>query len=203
MTRTNNRTNFRAIALALILAFAAFLLLPTFGYAVEADNAETEATVSFVPGDLELVSAPTLDFGSHDISASTQSYQATTVSGQIQVSDLRGSAAGWELTANLSSFNLGSIGTDSPTLAGAYITVSNQSIAAQDSNVATAPTAADSLVLTSGSSSVRILLAESGTGLGVWNSTWSNAGITLTVLPGTAQTGVSYAVINWSLQDTP
>lgn len=203
MTRTINRTSFHASALAIALAFAISALLPALSYAAETDSAETEATVIFVSGQLELISAPTLDFGSHDISGSTQSYSAATVDGQIQISDLRGSAAGWELTASLSAFNLGSVGTNNPTLQGSYLTVSNQTISAQTGNAATAPTAPDSVVLTSGSGSVRVLLAASGTGLGIWNSIWSSSDTSLTVLPGTAQTGTSYAVINWSLQDTP
>lgn len=201
MTKTMTRTTFGARAIA--FAIAALLFLPAFSHAAEADTAETEATVTFTAGQLELISAPVLDFGSHDIAGTTQSYQATTVDGQIQISDLRGSAAGWELTASLTAFNRGSVGTNSLTLQGAYITVTDQSIAAQSGTAASAPTAPDSAVLTAGGASTRMLQAESGTGLGIWNSTWSSAGTSLTVLPGTAQTGTSYAVINWSLQDTP
>lgn len=200
MTKTfsSKRTMFLVAALVLTLFTAPFAAL-----AVEVDTLETEASITFEAGNLELISAPDLDFGSHTISNDEEEYEAVTISNDVVVSDLRGTGSGWTLTAQLSAFNHLAPGTDSPTLSGAFITIAEQSLTGSNGNASPAPSAASAVELISGGSLSTILSASAGNGMGGWESAWENSNVTLTVLPGTAKIGASYATINWSLQDTP
>lgn len=194
--------NIRFLCPALIITLAASLLQPICSYADVAETKDTTATVSFEAGELKLTSVPYLDFGSQPIAGTTQVYPADSIDNNIQICDLRGSHAGWELTASLSSFRLNDVDSGTETLQGAYITVTNQQLSCDNPNL-TRPEAEAEVILTSGSDSVCILTAATGCGMGVWNDGWNNENTNLTILPGTAETGTSYAVIDWSLQDTP
>lgn len=195
------QSNARFLSLTLMFTLTAFLLPPTSSFADEADSADTQATVTFLPGQLTLTAVPALDFGSQTISGNTETYQAHNIADNIQVSDLRGSGVGWALTASLSEFKLTE--GDAVTLQGAYITVTDQNITPLNNYLSEPPTALNTVSLTAGSASVRILAADYGNGMGVWNDGWDIEHTSLTVLPGTAQLGTSFATINWNLQDTP
>lgn len=184
----------------------ALLIIIALGFSstqIQAADEETEATIAFNAGNLELISAPTLAFGTQDISATDQTYTTESITDDIIVHDLRGNFAGWNLTASLSAFNLDSIGTDKPTLSGAYLTVKNQNVVPINNDVSIDPVPNENLVLTAGGAAQRVLTAAKDSGTGAWKSEWSNENTVLTVLSGTEHQGTSYAVISWNMQDTP
>lgn len=183
---------------AVVMLGVAFVATPAM---VRAE--ETEATVTFEAGELSLITAPSFDFGVNTITAATEIYNAATTPTALTVSDLRGSGEGWAVTASLSSFELNSTGSGTTTLNGAIITLNNGTVSAENGTTATAPTAQASVQLTAGGASDNVVSAAANAGQGVWSVNWTTENATLTVLPGTAQVGTSYAVIDWALQSAP
>lgn len=191
--------SFRSIkvgATALVL-LASLIAMPTM--AIQVDTGTSDANISFVGGDLTLEKTPSIDFGSHPISAVLETYTSVSISGSIDVSDLRGSGEGWKLLASLSEFQLN--GT-TPTLQGAYITIPSLNPQPSNGTIGTAPTGSTDIKLTSDNTSATMLTAAVGTGMGAWATTLVDP-VTLTVNPGTSAVGNSSAQINWSLENTP
>lgn len=185
-----------AVLSALALALC---LMPM--QAAAADSGSTEATVSFTGGELKLQRVPVLDFGSHDIVGAEQSYEAQSISEPIQVSDLRGTGAGWDLTVSLSPFTLTDSGAQ--TLQGAKLVITNPVIAPESATPGTPPQAPQTTELTTDDTVTPIFSAEKDAGMGVWNLAWQAPNTTLVVRQGTARVGSSAATLTWSLQSAP
>jgi hypothetical protein len=189
-----------AIVVAVAMVIAAFAAPMSASAAPLADSEDTTATVVFSAGNLSLDDAPILDFGTHAISNATEDYPATGTAHPITVTDLRGSNAGWNVTASLSGFTSSS----NSTLSGAYITLDDISISAANGTVATPPSVTNaSIKLDSGGSAVKVLTAANGTGSGVHDAALNLSKTMLTVLPGTASAGTHQATLHWELNDTP
>lgn len=180
-------------ALMLVVGAAGFSL------AAEAGNQNTDATVTFDQGTLELKSAPAFAFGERSIVAGYTEYDSPTVSAPLQVSDARGNAEGWKVTAALSGFKNG----EEETLDGSTIVLSNPDVNAVGARVASGPNATGNIILPSTGTIVPIETAIKGTGMGLWNTSWSGTNVKLTVPNGSASTGSAKATINWILEDTP
>lgn len=191
----------RLTSLGITLLATISLSVPAF--AAVADSDSTKATVEFTAGSLSLLSAPTIvEFGTHTISNATQDYQAITIVSDLSVEDLRGSADGWKVTGELSTFEkVGSPGVIA--LNGAKITFSNGVVVPINGTMGGAPIPVSSVALVSGGSSDLILSAAAGNGVGSWSESWGVTDITLTVYAGTARTGMYQADVIWSLEDTP
>lgn len=197
-TARNTRavTKTLAIILSVMLIFSAFILGAT--HAGAETTASTAATVTFQAGELELVTAPDIDFGSHSISGAAETYNAEAINGSIVVSDLRGSGEGWNLTASMSSFTDGTASS----LNGAYVTIQSQTLSSE-TNAAITPTAATNIQLSSDNTSANILTAVTGTGLGQWTSELTTENTSLTVPAAAATVGNHAAVLTWTLGNTP
>ena len=163
---------------------------------------ESTATVIFEGGDITLDQVASFNFGSHAIAGSTQIHPSTDDDATIQITDLRGTAEGWDLNVSLSAFTLVD-GDD--TLDGAYIEISGVIIDGINGTVGDAPTSDASATLEIASDGVEtdILNAVTGSGSGVWAATWGETDATLIVLPGSAKAGSYSADLTWSLQSTP
>ena len=193
------KTKIGGLALSLILLFAV-TVQPAF--AVEADSEETNATVTFVAGNLELVSVPEFNFGSQTISSATETYTMTNTVVPVKVSDARGSGEGWSLNVSLSPFMLEDGETES--LQGAYIQIENATVSAVNGTIGDAPAVAGaSLQIDSDNSETPVFSAALNAGRGVWQMNWSMGDASLVVLPGTAHPGLSTATLTWSLQAAP
>lgn len=200
MTKTQKTFRWMRPMIALMLfASLFFATMPVF--AADDTTAETEASVEFTAGELKLISAPIIDFGSHDISNVEQTYEAASISTNVRISDLRGSGEGWDLMVSLSPFILEDL--DEETLQASYISIASPDVKAVNGNAGAPPAAKDSVTLTSDSTETLVLEAGSDEGMGVWDLEFSTENTTLTVKPGTAKEGASTAVLTWSLQSTP
>lgn len=194
------------VALPSLLALSIVLFafsLPAHAAEIDGNGTtgDTEASVTFTPGEIRLISAPTLDFGSNIITDEEKSYPATSMGANARVSDLRGSGEGWDLVVALSKFHLDS--NDEETLQGATITIVDPNVSAINGNIGAPPSQVTELVLTSDGVETPVWNAPTGTGMGVWDLEWQAANSTLTVKPGTVQNGKSVASMTWSLQSTP
>ncbi|MCZ2490591.1 WxL domain-containing protein [Dellaglioa carnosa] len=183
-------------------ALLAVTLFSTVAPAVHAADItkETKGDVSFIEnttnpgGALDLVKAPSVDFGDHMISGSTEKYDLTTVD-SIQVDDNRGSNVGWKLQASNTQF------TGTKALDGAKLTFTNDKATnGNDPKYAAVPEA--EVALDGSGQVVKVMNAIDGTGMGV--NTLPVTKATLEVPGATAKLKEKYtSVITWTLSDTP
>ncbi|BDZ31923.1 WxL domain-containing protein [Lactiplantibacillus sp. WILCCON 0030] len=175
-------------------------------------------------GGLSLIYAPTsFDFGSHEIdvlndktynldttSANTKLLQSNAV---LEVSDVRGTNAGWTLTATAGTLTNVTDGTTTPktlgtdTIKGAQISlpggkVSNSGVTGT-SNGATPTNSITTLNLDSKGSTQQLLGAKNGSGAGVTVDKLDPANITLSIPANTAKAETYSTNITWALSDTP
>ena len=196
------KTKTSGLALALVFLLSALTIITPRTINAADLNAETTATVEFNAGELSLVSVATLDFGQQDISTSEETYTAKDVDSAIQVSDLRGSGEGWDLTVALSEFTHKD---NDETLPGAYLTFSGTTVEDVNETNGSAPTSVStvSLKIDSDDEQNSIFVAGDEAGMGVWELTIEPEAVELTVLPGTTYAGEYQADLTWSLQTTP
>lgn len=165
-------------------------------------------------GSLTLDAVTPISFGPHEISGKTEEYKSTSTLPYIQVTDRRGTGAGWDVTANLSPFtkvNEEGVEIETGTLPGSTLTFTNGEALTnglQDND--TEPTVTNEIALTAEKGSQSVVTAAEGTGLGSWITRWfhpdsvdSDQGIVLTVPGGSATTGTHTADITWTLESTP
>ena len=189
-----------AISLVSMLALLV-TIIPQTAYAADPENKETVATVTFKPGELELLTVPEFDFGEHAISATTQAYPSTDADTPIEISDLRGSNEGWDLNVSLTPFTLADGTTES--IQGSYIEINNAVVSAVNNTVGVKPTVDEEGIHIDSDSSETSIFKAVNSGGGVWQMTWDAEDATLTVLPGTVRTGENEATLTWSFQATP
>lgn len=170
------------------------------------DNPENEGTETGTGqnGPLSLDYVPDLTFGAHTISSTLQVYNTTTNKPYIQVTDLRGTGAGWRVSTALSNFSNSGI----PSLNGAALLLTNGSPISTYATSAPAPIAA--VTLESDNSPVDIVTAgnaDGGQGRGTWLIRWYPAGgaadVQLRVPAASASVGTHTATITWTLYDAP
>lgn len=190
--------------LVIFSLFAVLFATPVF--ASEADSDSTDANVTFTSGQLKLNSVPSLNFGSHAINDELAVYTAENTSlAPIEVSDLRGSGDGWKLLVSLSKFRLDSSDpvTGPFTLGGAQIDIAGLAASSVNGTVGTTPSVKNPVTLVADGTAEKVFFAALGDGKGVWQANVQPSGVSLTVLPGTAEAGNNVANLNWSLENTP
>ncbi|GGI12723.1 WxL domain-containing protein [Gottfriedia solisilvae] len=160
-------------------------------------------------GPLTLDYVSSVEFGSHEISNTTVAYSATSKKPFIQVSDRRGTGAGWSVIAKASKFTNGTI----ETLPGAVLSFKNATV--NSIGTGNSPSAVQTVALsTDGSTASSVVSASTGTGLGTWLTSWLginpdvkdgelNNNVTLTIPAGSATVGNHEATITWTLTDAP
>lgn len=155
-------------------------------------------------GPLTLDYISNLAFGEHEVDSKTVVYLSETLKPFVQVTDRRGTGAGWNLTASISDFTDGAKGT----LPGTKLSLSNGE--AVSASVLTEPTSHGVELLTGGDA-VNVVTAEEDAGLGTWVNRWLpteedaelNDNVTLEVPAGAATVGEHTATLTWTLTDAP
>ncbi len=149
-----------------------------------------------------------ISFGNEVISPSSRAYLANTLKPFVQVSDFRGTGAGWKLQAKLSFFRNG---TDTDSLPGAAVHFNNGFSLSENVGF-TSPTSVNSVTLHADNFTIsNVVIAYAGTGKGTSVARWystnimdsQNNNVTLTIPAGIARVGTHTATITWSLINAP
>lgn len=157
---------------------------------------ESQATVDFKPGFLKLTEVSSITFNEVDIVAEDATAKANSEVSAI-VSDLRGTHAGWTLTAGLNRFT---DETGSPSLAATNIKfVAGSAESSTDSNLVV-----HDVELEAGAEQKRLLVeAVKGAGVGKSTVTWEPENVQLTVPESVVKVGKHTANIDWLMTDGP
>ncbi|QBO35037.1 WxL domain-containing protein [Periweissella cryptocerci] len=191
----------------------------------------TDPTKPVTPGTagpLSIDYVSSFNFGTQEITtkdmtyyASAQKFNGSDTSKPLyaQVTDNRGTDAGWSLTANASNFSNGS-GTSEKVLTGAQISLANAGLETSTSSNALPPKASNT-TLTPGTA-VTVASASNGQGAGTWANSWGkdadltsvtdtngdtrdgDKAVSLSVPEGGNAKAQKYTSdITWTLSDTP
>lgn len=168
-------------------------------------------------GPLSIDYASSLDFGRQKISSSDQIYYATsqkyqTADGQekegpnyVQVTDNRGTEAGWTLTVKQSGQFISESGKE---LTGAQITFTNGNVVSNSQSGK--PVGNQTIILNTDGSESKVMEASVGTGAGTFLYDWGTDAATgansikLSVPGSTTKYAEKYTTkLNWNLTDVP
>jgi hypothetical protein len=165
------------------------------------DTPDNSNTPTGNTGVLRIDYISNIDFGTQTISGKLETYKASepTLRTEAQVSDLRGTGAGWHLQVNYDTEKPGFVAADNQVLKGAELTLPVGSATSTADNQSTAPTVN---TLTVGNDAQNIMNAESMTGLGTWADEMDTSNVTLKVPSGNVQ-GDYTATLVWTLTDAP
>ncbi|MFO7196263.1 WxL domain-containing protein [Enterococcus faecium] len=151
-------------------------------------------------GDLRIDYISNIDFGTQTISGKTETYIAEKPASltESQVSDLRGTGAGWHLQVNYDTEKPGFTSEDK-TLSGAELTLPSGTAKSVADNKATPPATSEVVV---NDAAQNIMTAASNTGLGTWADEMDTANVSLKVPSGNL-VGDYTATLVWTLSDAP
>jgi hypothetical protein len=187
----------RAMALCSLALMLGAALVPAAAFGAMTDD--SEATVVFEGGGLNLIETPDFNFGRNTIDEDTVTFTAVD-DAVVEIKDLRGTLAGYHLTAELSVFKEG--GNNS--LDGAKITLTDGlSDYKGQGETPNGPTVASPINMVAGGASQDILNAAVSAGSGYWDATWTNTNSILTVPIASQTVGTHQAQIDWVLTDAP
>ncbi|WCG53832.1 WxL domain-containing protein [Enterococcus faecium] len=151
-------------------------------------------------GDLRIDYISSIDFGTQTISGKTETYIAEKPASltESQVSDLRGTGAGWHLQVNYDTEKPGFTSEDK-TLSGAELTLPSGTAKSVADNKATPPATSEVVV---NDAAQNIMTAAANTGLGTWADEMDTANVSLKVPSGNL-VGDYTATLVWTLSDAP
>ena len=162
---------------------------------------EVPGTGNTGPLTIDLVS--NIEFGEQEIKEKEAIYNAKTEHPYVQITDRRGTGAGWTLKASIGEFNNED---KTKTLKGAEFSLKNGTIKSTSSNVSEKPQGYD---VNLNKDLQLIMQAVTDQGMGTWLDVFSgtkdnNANVQLKVPAGSAKAKQSYSsVIHWELTDAP
>ncbi|MDK4397150.1 WxL domain-containing protein [Enterococcus faecalis] len=162
---------------------------------------EVPGTGNTGPLTIDLVS--NIEFGEQEIKEKEAIYNAKTEHPYVQITDRRGTGAGWTLKASIDEFNNED---KTKTLKGAEFSLKNGTIKSTSSNVSEKPQGYD---VNLNKDLQVIMQAVTDQGMGTWLDVFSgtkdnNANVQLKVPAGSAKAKQSYSsVIHWELTDAP
>ena len=151
-------------------------------------------------GDLRIDYMSKIDFGKQTISGKTETYTAEkpALTTEVQVSDLRGTGAGWNLQVSYDTEKPGFTSEDK-TLSGAELTLPSGTAKSVADNKATPPATSEVVV---NDAAQNIMTAAANTGLGTWADEMDTANVSLKVPSGNL-VGDYTATLVWTLSDAP
>lgn len=156
-------------------------------------------------GPLTINYASNIKFGEQKISGRDITYNGLNANPFIQVTDIRGTGAGWNLTAKSTGF---ANADGKKVLKGAELSFKNGQIkAGSKNNISVAPVASN--IVFNNAASQPVMNAKKDGGKGTWLNVWSgtdqsNENVQLKVLAGTAEADTEYtSTITWELADAP
>lgn len=160
------------------------------------ENQTSTGKVTFTPGELTLDKVPSFDFGTQQITTQPKDYDAQEQS-KVQVTDLRGSSAGWTLTVTAGKLKT----TSMKELVGAEIRL--HSGQTSDNNNGETVIIPDTIYLIP-EQSEKVMNAAAGNGNGVTTGTWQSSDVKLFVPGTTTKSAEQYtADLTWTLTDAP
>ncbi|MGX7015033.1 WxL domain-containing protein [Vagococcus silagei] len=222
-------------ALSIVLLSTAILVTATSVHAAEPKKIDSDATIQMKAGtkpvdpvdpvdptkpgpdtgtgqggEMQINYVTNLDFGS-DVaitSGTTKANVGTKFVPYFQISDLRGTGAGWALKATLGDFV--SKTDSSRKIAGATLTFDNPKIMTNNSDKTEAAEGTGKQVLTAGGGSSVMMKAAKGNGRGTWLVTYpakdlkDNSNIKFEAPSKNIDSNTQYgAKITWELYDGP
>ncbi|MEB6070039.1 WxL domain-containing protein [Enterococcus faecalis] len=164
-------------------------------------NPEVPGTGNTGPLTIDHVSS--IEFGEQEIKEKEAIYNAKTEHPYVQVTDRRGTGAGWTLKASIDEFNNED---KTKTLKGAEFSLKNGNIKSTSGNVSDKPQGYD---VNLNKDLQVIMRAGTDQGMGTWVDAFSgtkdnNANVQLKVPAGSARAKQNYSsVIRWELTDAP
>lgn len=154
-------------------------------------------------GPLAIDYVSNIQFGVKEIGSGNTVYNAVNENPFVQVTDKRGTGAGWSLTAQTQGFKT----TAGKQLKGAELSFKNGQVKTHAGNVSTPAIGHD---VTFNNSDAKVIMdAKKDAGRGTWLDVFSgeeenNENVQLKVLEGSADANVEYvAEINWTLANAP
>ncbi|WP_207696040.1 hypothetical protein DOK67_0000596 [Enterococcus sp. DIV0212c] len=171
------------------------------GTPVDPEDPDNPGTGNEGPLTIDYVS--NIEFGQKDIESGDTVYNALNEDPFVQVTDKRGTGAGWLLTAQTQGFKTKA----GKQLKGAVLSMKNGQIKTRTGNVS-APAQGSDVIFTNGDAKV-VMTAKKDAGRGTWLDIFSgeaqnNGNVQLKVLEGSADANVEYlAEINWTLSNAP
>lgn len=150
-------------------------------------------------GDLRIDYISNIDFGQHTISGKTENYaaQKPAFHTEAQVSDLRGTGAGWNLQVNYETEK--GFTSGEKTLNGAELTLPAGTTVTAEGNQSALPVTNE---VTVNGQAQNIMTAAANTGLGTWADEMTTENVSLKVPSGNL-VGDYTATLVWTLSDAP
>ncbi|MGG4397586.1 WxL domain-containing protein [Paenibacillus thiaminolyticus] len=153
-------------------------------------------------GTLTIDNVSPLLFASHTLAGGDVTYTTTTKNPNVQVTDIRGTGAGWTLQVSATPFKDKTDNTK--VLKGAIVTLPIGMLITSQDNVSTAPTAKQVQLSTDSDVTApeNLMVAKADTGLGTWVDKFDASEVTIQVPAGNL-TGDYVSTLYWSLLDAP
>lgn len=153
-------------------------------------------------GPLSIDYVSNISFGTQEISQNKKVYVAANAKPFVQITDKRGVAGGWSLTATASKFSA----ADSTELKGAILSFANGDTRTTSDNISGKPDAFDFTF--NNHEAQPVMTAKSLNGQGTWLDVFegeegNNTNVQLTVPAGSAQAKEYTATITWTLTAGP
>ncbi|WP_217265817.1 WxL domain-containing protein [Enterococcus silesiacus] len=169
----------------------------------EAPDTETPSTGNKGPLTIDAISA--LEFGAFELSGTTEVYSVTNQvdgikSKKVQVTDRRGTGAGWNLQVKSSEF---ADKTDAKKiLKGATLSFPIGRMDKTEGNTSAEPKKSEVTLITGNSELDSFMKAEAGAGLGSWMNVMNSSEVEIKVPAGNLAGDYS-ATLEWSLISVP
>lgn len=163
---------------------------------VSAMTDESKASVTFDAGILEIVNVSDIVFNDVAVAAGETTGESQ-FDASANISDLRGTNAGWTLSAALQGFT---DDTNAPSLEGTEITFVSGSA---ESTAGSNPIVSSGVTLTAEGEPDLLVNAVEGGGIGETSVTWASEDVRLRVLKDVVTVGSHSANINWTMTDGP